>query len=89
MDPQQFANSPAGKVMKTLQGHWAFVPHPLPPQLQFGNRDITLLSEAERALGKLVGVGDTLPNPQLLIGPIHWPRSSAFLPYRGHTDVGD
>jgi len=69
VDPQQFANSPAGKVMKTLQGHWAFVPHPLPPQLQFGNRDITLLSEAERALGKLVGVGDTLPNPQLLIGP--------------------
>lgn len=47
----------------------AFVPHPLPPQVRYDGRLIALLSEADRAVGELNGLGQMLPNPDLLIGP--------------------
>jgi len=47
----------------------AFVPDPLPPRLAYDPRLLTLLSDADRALGELNGLGRTLPNPDLLIGP--------------------
>ncbi len=50
-------------------GHWAFVPNSLPPALDFPADLVTLLTDAERALGELAGVGQTLPNPHLLIRP--------------------
>ena len=49
--------------------YWAFVPQPLPPALAFDSGLVRTLSEADRALGELAGLGRTLPNPQLLIGP--------------------
>lgn len=69
MDPRDFENSPSGSVTKTPQGYYAFVPNPLPPPIRFEYRVVSLLSEAERALGNLVGVGNMLPNPELLIRP--------------------
>ena len=48
---------------------WAFVPDALPPKLDFGPRLVAALSEADRALGELAGLGRTLPNPYLLTRP--------------------
>ena len=47
----------------------AYVPAPLPPEVPLGMRTIALLSRADQALGELKGVGQMVPNPDLLIGP--------------------
>lgn len=72
MNPEDFENSPAGRVIKTGQGneaYWAFVPNPLPPDLLADWELTRLLSEADRALSELGGLGRTLPNPSLLVSP--------------------
>ncbi len=50
-------------------GYGAFVPHPLPPTVAYDGRLMSLLSDADRALGELNGLGRMVPNPDLLIGP--------------------
>jgi Fic family protein len=47
----------------------AFVPHPLPPVLQLAPDLVRMLSDADRALGELAGLGRTVANPKLLIRP--------------------
>ena len=42
---------------------------PLPPKLAYGPQLVQALSEADRALGELAGLGRTLPNPYLLTRP--------------------
>lgn len=72
MDPNRFQNTLAGKVVHVRQGetaYWAFVPNPLPPALELDHHLVARLSEADRALGELSGLGRALPNPHLLIGP--------------------
>lgn len=69
MNPDLFSNSPAGRVIKTETGFYAFLPHPLPPDIQLTPALINILSEADRALGELAGLGNTLLNPHLLILP--------------------
>ena len=49
--------------------YWAFVPHPLPPPLPLDAGVVRILSEADRALGELAGLGRSLPNPYLFIRP--------------------
>jgi len=67
--PEDFAKSTAGQCIKTPQGYWAFVPNPLPPKIDYPLSLVNLLSDADRALGQLAGVGMILPNPHLLIAP--------------------
>lgn len=55
--------------MKTLRGYWAFIPNPLPPNINYDKKLTPLLSEADRLLGELSGTGRLLPNPYLLIAP--------------------
>jgi Fic family protein len=72
MNLEGFKNSPAGRLLKVGQGesaYWAFVPHALPPDLTLDAKLVRALSEADRALGELAGLGRALPNPHLLIGP--------------------
>lgn len=69
MDVAAFEKSPAGRLVKTLQSYSAFVPNPLPPKLSYTKTLIGMLSEADRSLATLEGVGRRLPNPQLLVGP--------------------
>lgn len=69
MDSQLFKNSSSGKLIKTDNGFWAFVPNPLPPKLKWDASLSHLLSQAAQSLGLLVGLGETLPNPHLLIYP--------------------
>ncbi len=47
----------------------AFVPDPLPPKLEWTSRLIGVLSDADRAIGKLAGEGGRLPNPHVLMRP--------------------
>ncbi|MGC8838967.1 MAG: Fic family protein [Anaerolineae bacterium] len=72
MDPARFRDSTAGRVVRVGQGdtaYWAFVPHPLPPNVPPEWELTRALSEADRALSQLAGLGRTMPNPHLLIGP--------------------
>ena len=72
MNPERFRNSTAGRLVRVGQGeaaYWAFVLHPLPPDLPADWELARSLSEADRALSELAGVGRTMPNPHLLIGP--------------------
>jgi Fic family protein len=63
----KITNIPGKKVP---QGKFsAFVPNPLPPKLEWTPRLISLLSEADRLIGKLAGEGGRLPNPHILIRP--------------------
>jgi len=69
MDIEKFKKSPSGKLIKSPKGYWAFLPHALPPKINFTPQLIAALSAADRALGELAGVGSTLANPHLLIRP--------------------
>lgn len=69
MDPELFRNSSAGRLVKAVGGYWAFVPNPLPPAFPWTPDLVAVLSEADRALGELAGLGRSLPNPHLLIRP--------------------
>jgi len=44
----------------------AFVPPPLPPRFELDPTLIRKLSDADRAIGELAGLGRSLPNPHLL-----------------------
>ena len=55
---------------KVSQGSYsAFVPAPLPPELNWTPRLIGALSDADRLVGRLAGEGGRLPNPHILIRP--------------------
>lgn len=72
MNPDRFRDSPSGRLVKVGEGeiaYWAFVPRPLPPALEADWALTQAISEADRAVSELAGVGRTMPNPHLLIGP--------------------
>lgn len=69
MKLDDFTERKGGRLIKTSAEYWAFVPHPLPPQLTLTWELVKQLSEADRALSELAGIARTLPNPHLLIGP--------------------
>ncbi len=69
MDVNAFQDSPAGRLIHTIGGACAFVPNLLPPVLEWRSELVAALSEADRALGELAGIGRALPNPHLLIRP--------------------
>jgi Fic family protein len=69
MNYQSFENSPAGRLSKTIQGYYTFIPNPLPPVLNWNESLVSSLSEADRAVGKLAGLSRNLTNPRLLIRP--------------------
>ena len=64
-----FKESPSGKIIRTLTGYNAFIPNPLPPQLEWSTLLVNSLSRADRLLGMLAREGGKLPNPHLLIRP--------------------
>jgi Fic family protein len=58
-----------GHLVPTVTGQMAFVPDNLPPHLKWSSELVTVLSDADRAIGQLHGIGLNLPNPNLLITP--------------------
>lgn len=69
MQPESFKSTDRGRVLRTLEGYWAFHPEPLPRQLDLDAEAVGLLDDATAAVNRLGGVGLLLPNPHLLIGP--------------------
>jgi Fic family protein len=59
----------AGSYLPQPNGYRAFVPKPLPPDppILLGGQLQSLLSKSDRALGRLDGSIQTLPNPDLFV----------------------
>ncbi|MEQ1826413.1 MAG: Fic/DOC family N-terminal domain-containing protein, partial [Pirellula sp.] len=59
----------AGRYVKQSTGYRAFLPADLPPvpPIAMEPELIRLLSDADRALGRLDGVATVLPNPDLFV----------------------
>src|SRR3990170_5148723 len=67
MNPDDFSTSTAGRVLRTPKGYWAFIPKPLQPTINWSGPLISALGEAERNLGRLTSLADTLPFPHILV----------------------
>jgi len=70
MNPKDFRQNAPGRVLRTSEGFWAYVPDPLPPKFSWSPQLVAALSDADRALGELAGLGRTIPNPHLMIKPL-------------------
>ncbi|WP_051630857.1 Fic family protein [Afifella pfennigii] len=75
MDYDAFSESPAGRLIPTTHGQKAFVPNPLPPNLELGDL-VSAFGEAMQAVGNLNGIGKHLANPAMVIRPLQ--RSEAL-----------
>ncbi len=93
MLPQDFKSTRAGRLETRIyqdKEYHAFVPEPLPPQLEYAASLVVALSDADAALGQLTGVGRQLPNPHVLMTP--YVRREAVLSSRiegTHASVAD
>jgi Fic family protein len=76
MDKSAFTK-PNGKFIHSKENHETFLPNPLPPTTNFDSITITLATEAHTKLGQLSGIGELIPNPDLLIRP-YIRREAAF-----------
>ena len=70
MRMRQLANSECGNLVPIDGGLQAFVPDPLPRELNLSPPLVSLLDRASRAVSRLDGVGETVPNPHLFIQPL-------------------
>jgi len=69
MKPHEIDDHSFGHLIPTIEGEQAFVPDNLPPRIEWTGELVSTLSEADRAIGQLHGIGLNLPNPSLLIAP--------------------
>lgn len=69
MKPTDFKDSPAGTLIPTISGQQAFVPNPLPPEIDYP-RIIGSFSRAMQAIGELNGLAHQLENPLIVIRPL-------------------
>jgi Fic family protein len=72
MDPARYRAPAIGRPIQVGAGqaaYWAFAPAPIPRAVELSAATIYDLSEADRAVGALAGLGARLPNPHLLIQP--------------------
>lgn len=65
----KWSTSPRGRLVEIDDGNRAFVPDYLPREVILSPELIYRLDEASRAVSTLAGVGETVPNPRLLIRP--------------------
>ncbi|MFH1778112.1 MAG: Fic family protein [Candidatus Omnitrophota bacterium] len=77
---QPLESNRAGIIVKQLTGYGAFIPHKIYAKglnVKLDSECIKLLSEADRALGELKGMTETLPDPDLFIA--YYVRKEALL----------
>jgi Fic family protein len=61
-------HSRAGKTVAQGSGYLAFLPETLPPKgITYDTELVRMLSDADLALGRLAGIADVLPNPDLFV----------------------
>lgn len=76
MDPAAFKDSPSGTLIPTSSGHQAFLPHPLPPAIDYAALAMPL-SRSMQAIGELTAAGRSMTDPMLVIRPLQ--RREALL----------
>ena len=69
MSSQLLSASPIGRMVAIESGVETYVPNPLPRSLDINGPLLKRLDEASRSVSVLAGVGETIPNPNLLIRP--------------------
>ena len=67
LDVDENTENRAGHYVRQPAGYRAFIPAKLPPRITIDNEMQDLLSKADRALGRLDGSIQTLPNPDLFV----------------------
>lgn len=70
MQATDFSADSPGRLVPTAGDALAFVPNPMPEELDLGRVEIRLLSEADYALGRLAGSAGRLVNPYLIGQPL-------------------
>ncbi len=80
MNPKDYRSDLAGKAILTQTGYWAFIPHPLPPDIAWPSSLLSDLSKAERDLSRLATLVGAFRFPRLLIQPFM--RNEAVLSSR-------
>ncbi len=66
---QLLEGTPCGQLVPISDGLKAFVPDPVPREVNIDSSLINRLDEASRAVATLAGAGETIPNPHLLVRP--------------------
>jgi cell filamentation protein, protein adenylyltransferase len=76
MDTARFQNSPVGQLVPVrvttgdvVYDHFAYVPRPLPDEVQLSQATWRAVTDASAALARLDGAARRLPNPYLLVRP--------------------
>jgi Fic family protein len=72
VNPDEYRAPAIGRPIRVGRGeaaYWAFLPGPIPRSVAWSAETSYELSEADRAVGALSGLGARLPNPHLLIQP--------------------
>lgn len=69
MKRSEFNNNAPGKIIQTSSGYLAFVPASLPPQINWSDRLLAMLSNAGRSLAQMSEVGKTFPVPHVIAYP--------------------
>ena len=69
MKTTDFDTNAPGKVIKTIQGYYAFIPDSLPPQLEWSNKLLSKLASAARSIARLDEVGKAFPVPYIVVRP--------------------
>ncbi len=69
MDENQFSIEQRRHLVKTLEGAWAFVPPPLPPEIEY-SRIAHNLASCAKAIGELNGAARRLQYPYMLVTPL-------------------
>lgn len=67
MQQQDFTSEMPGELVPGLQGVLTFLPHPLPPSLNFPNSLLRQISVVDNALGRLDGTAKSLPDRRILV----------------------
>lgn len=69
MDLGRFERDRMPGELVSSNGYRAFNPDPLPPDFEIDIELVTALTDAQRALSELAGIGRTIQNPHMLIRP--------------------
>jgi len=67
MNRNSFTSKSPGRLVKNLDGNWAFVPAPLPPRITWTDSLVLAVTRANQKLGELAGLGKKLRNPKRMV----------------------
>ncbi len=69
MKHTDFNKNAPGELARTPAGYLAFVPAPLPPNIEWTDQLLAVLSRADRSLAQLAEVGKSFPIPHVVVRP--------------------